>query len=92
MPVLGSLNSAANKDIMSKMCQNEYLWSKGLTRSQTTKFSTLPNSKSSQTTTFSLTKVGKGGMIVASNFSISYSVFKRLVLQKRRTKSLFGKG
>ena len=57
MPVLGSLNSAANNDIMSKMCQNEYLWSKGLTLSQTTKFSTLPNSKSSQRTTFSSMKV-----------------------------------
>ena len=36
--------------------------------------------------------VGKGEMLVTSNFSFSYSVFKRLVLQTRKNQGLFGKG
>ena len=31
-------------------------------------------------------------MLVTSNFSFSHSVFKRLVMQKRKNQGLFGKG
>ena len=34
----------------------------------------------------------KKKMLVTSNFSFSHSVFKRLVLQTRKNKGLFGKG
>ena len=34
----------------------------------------------------------KEKLLVTSNFSISYSVFKRLVLQTRKNQGLFGKG
>ena len=35
--------------------------------------------------------VGRGEMLVMSNFSFSYSVCKRLVLQTRKKNGLFGK-
>ena len=34
----------------------------------------------------------KEKLLGTSNFSVSYCVFKRLVLQKRKNKGLFGKG
>ena len=34
----------------------------------------------------------KEKLLVTSNFSFSYGVFKRLVLQKRKIQGLFGKG
>ena len=34
----------------------------------------------------------KGKLLVTSDFSFSHSVFKRLVLQTRKNKGLFGKG
>ena len=34
----------------------------------------------------------KEKLVVTSNFSFSHSVFKRLILQTRKNKSLFGKG
>ena len=36
--------------------------------------------------------VGKGELLVTSNFSFSHSVSRRLVLQARKIKGLFGKG
>ena len=36
--------------------------------------------------------VGKGKLLVTSNFFFSYSVFKGLVLQTLKNKGLFGKG
>ena len=36
--------------------------------------------------------VGKKKLLVTSNFLFSYSVFKRLLLQTRKKKDLFGKG
>ena len=36
--------------------------------------------------------VGKGELLVMSNFSFSNNVFKRLVLQTRKNKGLFGIG
>ena len=36
--------------------------------------------------------VEKEKLLVTSNFSFSYGVFKRLILQKRKSKGLFGKG
>ena len=36
--------------------------------------------------------VGKGKLLVTSNFSFSHSVFKRLVQQTHRNHGLFGKG
>ena len=36
--------------------------------------------------------MGKGEMLVASNFSFSHSVFKTLVLQTGKNQGLFGKG
>ena len=36
--------------------------------------------------------VGKEKLPVMSNFSFSYSVFKRLVLQTHKNQGLFGKG
>ena len=35
---------------------------------------------------------GKEKLLVTSNFSFTYSVFKRLVLQTRKNQGLFGKG
>ena len=34
----------------------------------------------------------KEKLLVANNFSLSHSVFKRLVLQTRKNQGLFGKG
>ena len=34
----------------------------------------------------------KEKLLITSNFSLSYSVFKRLVLQTRKNQGLFGKG
>ena len=67
------------------------------------KFQTLSNSGSLQTTVISLMKmtkfsnmvennVGKEEMLVTSNFSLSSSVFKRIIKQIRKNKGLFGKG
>ena len=36
--------------------------------------------------------MGKGELLVISNSSFSHSVFKRLVLQTRKKRGLFGKG
>ena len=36
--------------------------------------------------------VGKGKLLITSNFSFSYSVFKRLLLQTCKKKGLYGKG
>ena len=36
--------------------------------------------------------VGKGEILVMSNFSFSHSVFNRLILQTRKTRPCFGKG
>ena len=36
--------------------------------------------------------VGKGKLLIMSNFSFSYSVFKRLLLQTCKKKGLYGKG
>ena len=36
--------------------------------------------------------VGKGKLLVTSDFSFSHGVFKRLVLQTRKNQGLFGKG
>ena len=36
--------------------------------------------------------VGKGEILVTSNFSFSHSVFHRLVMQTSKNQGLFGKG
>ena len=36
--------------------------------------------------------VGKGGIALYEQFLLSHNVFKRLVLQTRKAKGLFGKG
>ena len=62
------------------------------------KFKPLPNQKSLQTTISILVKMGrkhcgeKEKLLVTSNFSFSHSVFKRLVVQTRKNRGLFGKG
>ena len=68
------------------------------------KFETFPNWKSLQMTILSLMKMmesspngwktlwEKEKLLVTSNFSLSCSVFKRLVLQTRKNQGLFGKG
>ena len=68
------------------------------------KFWTLPNWRSLQTTILNLMKMAgrspKGWktlgemekLLVTSNFSLTYSVFKRLVLRTSKNQGLFGKG
>ena len=67
------------------------------------KFSTLPNSKSFQTTIFKFDEnekkfskrventVGKGEIALYEHFSFPHSVFKYLVLQTRKNQGLLGK-
>ena len=86
------------------MHQNEYLWRKGLTLSQTTKFLTLPNWKTLQMTISNLMKMEESSsnryktlwekekLLVTSNFSFSHNVFKRLILQACKNQGLFGQG
>ena len=60
--------------------------------SQMTNLQTLPNYKSLQTTILNVIKMAESSQKRAVSFFFSHSVFKRLVLQIVKNKSLYGKG
>ena len=85
------------------MHQNEYLWSKGLTLSQTTNFRLFQTERVCRRQfeiSYKWRNVlkrcrkhwAKEKLLFMSNFSFSHSVFKRLVLQTRKNQGMFWKG
>ena len=91
------------KSCLLLMRQNEYLWSKGLTLSQTTNFRLFQTERLCRRQFQILITIAESSpngyktlwekekLLVTSNFSFSHSVFTRLVLQIRKNQGLFGK-
>ena len=91
------------KSCLLLMRQNEYLWSKGLTLSQTTNFRLFQTERLCRRQFQILITIAESSpngyktlwekekLLVTSNFSFSHSVFTRLVLQTRKNQGLFGK-